>query len=150
MVRPNEEVEALLQEHADLIAITGGEAFKARAYEKAARSIGGHPADVSHLDVAGLKEIPGVGRPIAEKVIEYFRTGMVTVVEERWARIPAEVRQLITIPTLGPKKAMALYETLHISSRTGRPARAATMSNAVRTPPRPPSSSSTGSAPTSV
>lgn len=122
MVRPDEEVEALLQEYADLIAITGGEAFKARAYEKAARSIGGHPADVSHLDVAGLKEIrvwaetPGVGRSIAEKVIEYFRTGRVTVVEERRARIPAGVRQLITIPTLGPKKAMALYEALHISS----------------------------------
>lgn len=116
MVRPNEEVEALLQEYADLIAITGGDAFKARAYEKAARAIGGHPADVSHLDVAGLKEIPGVGKSIAEKVIEYFRTGKVTVVEERRARIPAGVRQLITIPTLGPKKAMALYEDLHISS----------------------------------
>ncbi len=116
MVRPNEEVEALLQEYADLIAITGGEAFRARAYEKAARAIGGYPTDVSHLDVAGLKEIPGVGRSIAEKVVEYLRTGHVTVVEERRARIPAGVRQLITIPTLGPKKAMALYEDLHISS----------------------------------
>ncbi|MFF4137284.1 DNA polymerase/3'-5' exonuclease PolX [Streptomyces mirabilis] len=116
MVRPNEEVEALLQEYADLIAITGGDAFKARAYEKAARAIGGYPADVSHLDAAGLKEIPGVGKSIAEKVIEYFRTGKVTVVEERRARIPAGVRQLITIPTLGPKKAMELYEDLRISS----------------------------------
>ncbi|MDF3298557.1 DNA polymerase/3'-5' exonuclease PolX [Streptomyces tropicalis] len=116
MVRPNEEVEALLREYADLIAITGGDAFKARAYEKAARAIGGHPADVSHLDVAGLKEIPGVGTSIAEKVVEYLRTGKVAVVEERRARIPAGVRQLISIPTLGPKKAMALYEDLHISS----------------------------------
>ncbi|MFJ9012682.1 DNA polymerase/3'-5' exonuclease PolX [Streptomyces canus] len=116
MVRPNEEVEALLQEYADLIAITGGDPFKARAYEKAARAIGGYPADVSHLDIKGLKEIPGVGKSIAEKVIEYFRTGHVTVVEERRAKIPAGVRQLITIPTLGPKKAMALYEDLRISS----------------------------------
>jgi DNA polymerase (family 10) len=116
VVRPNEEVEALLQEYADLIAITGGEAFKARAYEKAARAIGGYPADVSHLDVAGLKEISGVGKSIAEKVIEYFHTGKGTAVEERRARIPAGVRQLITIPTLGPKKAMRIYEDLHISS----------------------------------
>ncbi|MFD5748222.1 DNA polymerase/3'-5' exonuclease PolX [Streptomyces sp. NPDC127033] len=116
MVRPNEEVEALLQEYADLIAITGGEAFKARAYEKAARAIGGHPTDVSHLDVAGLKEIPGVGTSIAEKVVEYLRTGKVTVVEERRARIPAGVRQLVAIPTLGPKRAMTLHEVLHISS----------------------------------
>ncbi|MFJ1654029.1 DNA polymerase/3'-5' exonuclease PolX [Streptomyces sp. NPDC088337] len=116
MVRANEEVEALLQEYADLIAITGGDAFKARAYEKAARAIGGHPADVSRLDITGLKEIPGVGRSIAEKVVEYLRTGNVTVVEETRARIPAGVRQLITIPTLGPRKAMTLYEDLHISS----------------------------------
>lgn len=116
VVRTNEEVEALLQEYADLIAITGGDAFKARAYEKAARAIGGYPADVSHLDAAGLKEIPGVGKSIAEKVTEYFRTGKVTVVEETRSRIPAGVRQLITIPTLGPRKAMALYEDLHISS----------------------------------
>ncbi|WP_326805562.1 DNA polymerase/3'-5' exonuclease PolX [Streptomyces sp. NBC_01788] len=116
MVRANEEVEALLQEYADLIAITGGDAFKARAYEKAARAIGGHPADVSRLDITGLKEIPGVGRSIAEKVVEYLRTGNVTVVEETRARIPAGVRQLITIPTLGPRKAMTLHEDLHISS----------------------------------
>ncbi|MGW0748115.1 DNA polymerase/3'-5' exonuclease PolX [Streptomyces sp. NPDC002587] len=116
MVRPNEEVEALLQEYADLINITGGEAFKARAYEKAARAIGGYPADVSHLDAAGLREIPGVGKSIADKVVEYFHTGRIAVVEERRTRIPAGVRQLMTIPTLGPRKAMALYEDLHISS----------------------------------
>ncbi|MCW7943060.1 phosphoesterase [Streptomyces hygroscopicus] len=116
MARPNEEVEALLQEYADLIAITGGDAFKVRAYEKAARAIGGHPADISQLDADGLREIPNVGKSIAEKVIEYLRTGSVTAVEERRARIPAGVRELITIPTLGPKKAMRLYEDLHISS----------------------------------
>ncbi|MFF3908901.1 DNA polymerase/3'-5' exonuclease PolX [Streptomyces sp. NPDC001848] len=116
MARANEEVEALLQEYADLVAITGGDAFKVRAYEKAARAIGGYPADISHLDADGLRDIPNVGRSIAEKVIEYLRTGTVAVVEERRAKIPAGVRELITIPTLGPKKALRLYEDLHISS----------------------------------
>jgi DNA polymerase (family X) len=116
VARPNEEVEALLQEYADLIAITGGDAFKARAYEKAARAIGGYPADIAKLDADGLKEIPNVGRSIAEKVIEYLRTGKMAVVEERRAKIPAGVRELITIPTLGPKKALRLYEDLRISS----------------------------------
>jgi DNA polymerase (family 10) len=116
VARRNEEVEALLQEYADLIAITGGDAFKARAYEKAARAIGGYPADVSGLDEDGLREIPNVGRSIADKVSEYLRTGKMAVVEERRAKIPAGVRELITIPTLGPKKALRLYEDLHISS----------------------------------
>ncbi|MEU6509615.1 DNA polymerase/3'-5' exonuclease PolX [Streptomyces sp. NPDC046942] len=116
MARPNEEVEALLREYADLIAITGGDAFKARAYEKAARAIGGFPADVSKLDEDGLREIPNVGRSIADKVIEYLRTGKMAVVEERRAKIPAGVRELIAIPGLGPKKALRLYEDLHIAS----------------------------------
>ncbi|RRQ78682.1 DNA polymerase/3'-5' exonuclease PolX [Streptomyces griseofuscus] len=116
MARVNDEVEAVLREYADLIAITGGDAFKARAYEKAARAVGGFPADVSKLDEKGLREIPNVGRSIAEKVVEYLRTGKMAAVEERRARIPAGVRELITIPTLGPKKALRLYEDLHISS----------------------------------
>ncbi|MFJ5532364.1 DNA polymerase/3'-5' exonuclease PolX [Streptomyces sp. NPDC093261] len=116
MARPNDEVEALLKEYADLIAITAGDAFKARAYEKAARAIGGYPDDISRLDADGLRGIPNVGRSIAEKVLEYLHTGTVSAVEERRARIPAGVRELITIPTLGPKKAMRLYEDLHIGS----------------------------------
>ncbi|MFF8943892.1 DNA polymerase/3'-5' exonuclease PolX [Streptomyces sp. NPDC014864] len=116
MARPNEEVEALLQEYADLVAITGGDAFKVRAYEKAARAIGGYPVDISHLDAHGLREIPSVGRSIADKVLEYLRTGSVAVVEERRAKIPAGVRELITVPTLGPKKALRLHQDLHISS----------------------------------
>ncbi|MFF9023275.1 DNA polymerase/3'-5' exonuclease PolX [Streptomyces eurythermus] len=116
MGRVNDEVEALLREYADLIAITGGDAFKARAYEKAARAIGGHPADVSTLEPDALREIPNVGRSIADKVAEYLRTGRIAVVEERRSKIPAGVRELITIPTLGPKKALRLYEDLRISS----------------------------------
>ncbi|MGK5733661.1 DNA polymerase/3'-5' exonuclease PolX [Streptomyces sp. URMC 124] len=116
MARPNEEVEALLQEYADLVTITGGDAYKARAYEKAARAIGGHHADVSRLDLKGLLDIPNVGKSIAEKVLEYLRTGRLSMVEEARAVIPAGVRELIGIPMLGPKKAMLLYEELHVSS----------------------------------
>jgi DNA polymerase (family 10) len=116
MARPNNEVEALLQEYADLISITGGDAFKVRAYEKAARAIGGHHTDVSRLDTKELRKIPNVGKSVADKVTEYFRTGRISAVEDVRARIPAGVREMIAIPTLGPKKAMTLYRELHIAS----------------------------------
>ncbi|MGW4195143.1 DNA polymerase/3'-5' exonuclease PolX [Streptomyces sp. NPDC005004] len=116
MTRPNDDVAALFQEYADLISITGGEAYKARVYEKAARAVGGYHADVSTLDSEGLREIPGVGKSIAEKIEEYFRTGRVAAVEELRAKIPAGVRRLTAIPALGPRKAMALYDELGISS----------------------------------
>ncbi|MER8011231.1 DNA polymerase/3'-5' exonuclease PolX [Streptomyces sp. NPDC094149] len=116
MARSNDEVAALLQEYADLISITGGDAFRARVYEKAARAVGGHHADVATLDLKGLQQIPNVGKSIALKVREYFDHGSVTAVEELRAKIPAGVRRLTAIPTLGPKKAMAVYEELGISS----------------------------------
>jgi DNA polymerase (family X) len=116
MARPNDEVAALLQEYADLLAITGGDAFKARAYEKAARAISGCHDDVSRLEIKDLRTIPGVGKSIADKIWEYFEHGSVQAVEEVRAKIPAGVRQLITIPTLGPKKAALLYHDLGIAS----------------------------------
>jgi len=116
MPRTNDVVEALLGEYADLIAISGGDAFRSRTYEKAARSIGGYHADVATLDLKGLQEIPNVGKSTAEKILEYLATGQVGVVEDLRARIPAGVRELISIPTLGPKKAMVLYQDLRIAS----------------------------------
>ncbi|WP_371645819.1 DNA polymerase/3'-5' exonuclease PolX [Streptomyces sp. NBC_00597] len=116
MARANERVEALLQEYADLIAISGGDAFKARAYEKAARAVGGHPADVAGLDAKALREIPHVGRSIADKIVEYLGTGRVPDIEASRAAVPAGVRELTAIPGLGPRKTLVLYEQLGISS----------------------------------
>ncbi|MFJ8648212.1 DNA polymerase/3'-5' exonuclease PolX [Streptomyces sp. NPDC093546] len=116
MARVNDEVQALLQEYADLIAITGGDAFKARAYEKAARAVGGYHRDVSTLDAKQLREIPNVGKSIADKITEYLASGHVPAIEERRDAIPAGVRELITIPGLGPRKAIVLYEELGVSS----------------------------------
>src|SRR5690606_16735215 len=116
MARANEEAAELLRELADLLSITGGDAFKIRAYEKAARAVAGHPDDISGLDLAGLRAIPAVGDAIARKILDYTRTGTIRQVEELRARIPAGVRALTAIPTLGPKKALVLYEELGVSS----------------------------------
>jgi DNA polymerase (family 10) len=116
MARANDEVAELLQELADLISITGGDAYKIRAYEKAVRAIAGYPEDVAGLGLGQLKKIPTVGDAIAKKILDYNATGTIRQVEELRAQIPAGVRALTAIPTLGPKKALALYEELGVSS----------------------------------
>ena len=116
MARANDEVEALLQEYADLLSISGGDAFRVRTYEKAARSVGGHHADIATLDRKALQGIPNVGKSIAEKIQEYFDKGSISALEELRAQVPAGVRQLTSIPNLGPKKAWMLYHDLHIAS----------------------------------
>jgi DNA polymerase (family X) len=116
MTRANEDVAALLREYSDLLLITGGDAFRARIYERAARAVAGHSGDVGQLDAAGLRQIPGVGKSIAEKITEYRETGTIRAVEELRADVPAGVRELTRIPALGPKRAMQLCRDLQISS----------------------------------
>jgi len=116
MARLNDQVAALLQEYADLLSITGSESYKVRVYERAARAVAGHHADVSALDLDGLRAIPGVGASIGEKILEYLHSGQVEAVERLRAKVPAGVRELTAIPTLGPRKAMLLYQELGVSS----------------------------------
>jgi DNA polymerase (family 10) len=116
MSRANEDVAALLREYAELTQITGGDVFRARNYEKAARSVAGYPADVSQLDATALRQIPGVGKSIAEKISEFTATGSIRALEELRAEIPDGVRELTRIPALGPKRALQLYRELQVSS----------------------------------
>jgi DNA polymerase (family 10) len=116
MARANEVVEALIQEYADLLSISGGDLFRVRTWEKAARSIGGYHADISTLDLKGLLAIPNVGESSAKKILEYLQTGTFAALEELRAKVPPGVRQMISIPTLGPKKAMMLFQDIGIAT----------------------------------
>jgi DNA polymerase (family 10) len=119
MARTNDEVAALLTEYADITAITGGDAFRVRVYERAARSVAGYPEDLANLDSKGLRKIPNVGPSIAVKIEEFLSTGAIQRLEELRAKIPAGVRRLTEIPTLGPKRAIILYQELGIDSVDG-------------------------------
>jgi len=114
--RANDAVEAALTEYADLLSILSDDPFKPRAYEKAARAIGGYPADVAGMDLKEILKVPSVGRSIGEKVHELLTTGTIRTLEELRAQIPAGVRAIMSIPGLGPKRAMVLYRELGISS----------------------------------
>jgi DNA polymerase (family 10) len=115
-VAVNERVAALLQEYAELLSLTGGEAFKVRVYEKAARSVRGYPTDVSTVDGKGLRRIPNVGRSIAAKIGEFLRTGSIAELEALRTKVPAGVRTLLAIPTMGPKRAMEIYQELQVDT----------------------------------
>ena len=116
MARANDDVEQVLLEFADLLSILSDDPFKPRAYEKAARAVGGYHADVAGLDEKGILQIPSVGKSIAEKIVEYQRTGTFADLETLRAEIPPGVRELMSIPGLGPKKAMLLYRELGVDS----------------------------------
>ena len=116
MASTNDAVAGLLREYAELLAITGGDPFRARNYEKAAKAVAGYPADIAGMAEPALTAIPGVGKSIAAKIAEFRRTGTINVLEELRATIPPGVLDLTRVPGLGPKRAIALSRELGIAT----------------------------------
>jgi DNA polymerase (family X) len=116
MPRANDAVEAMLVEYADLLSILFDDPYKPRAYEKAARAVGGYPEDLEGKDLPEILKVPSVGRSIGEKIHEFLTTGSVGELETLREKIPPGVRDLMSIPGLGPKKAMVLYQELGVGS----------------------------------
>ncbi|MEX2275603.1 MAG: DNA polymerase/3'-5' exonuclease PolX [Actinomycetota bacterium] len=116
MPRANDDAEQVLLEYSDLLAILSADAFKSRAYEKAARAIGAYAGDIGELDTRGLLQIPNVGRSIADKVAEFLASGTIGALDELRNQVPPGVRDMMSVSGLGPKKAIALYRDLGIDS----------------------------------
>ena len=116
MPQANDAVAALLNEYAELHLMTGGDQFRARSYEKAARAVAGYAEDVSGMSLAELRRIPGVGQAIAGKITEINASGTFAALERLRADIPEGVLQLTRIPALGPKRALVLYRERHVGS----------------------------------
>ncbi|WP_055482318.1 DNA polymerase/3'-5' exonuclease PolX [Sphaerimonospora mesophila] len=113
MGRVNDDAAAALQEYAELFALSGGDAFRVRSYQKAAKSIAGFPEDLRQADI---RKIPGVGEAIAKKVEEFLSRGSFRQLDELRGRVPEGVRELTRVPSLGPKRALFLFEELGIDS----------------------------------
>lgn len=113
MARVNDAVAAALEEYAELFAMTGGDPFRVRSYQKAARAIAGFPEDIT---AATARDVPGVGEAIAGKVEEYLARGGFRQLDELRGRVPEGVRRMTRVASLGPKKAAFLFRELGIDS----------------------------------
>ncbi len=116
MASANQEAAALLREYSDLLGLTGGDPFRARNYERAAKSVAGYPGDLATLSDKALTSIDGVGPSIAAKIAECRRTGTFQALEELRAKIPPGVAQLAKVPGVGPKRALQLVRELGVTS----------------------------------
>ncbi|MEU4406351.1 DNA polymerase/3'-5' exonuclease PolX [Streptosporangium sp. NPDC023963] len=113
MARANDDVAAALEEYAELFAMSGGDAFRVRSYQKAARAIAGFPDDITTVPV---RSVSGVGEAIAGKVEEYLERGSFRQLDDLREKVPQGVRRLTRVTSLGPKKAVFLFQELGIDS----------------------------------
>lgn len=91
--------------------------FKAKAYEKAARSIMELNAPAEDLIGNGeIVHVRGIGPSIGAMLTAWVRDRDFSMVAELKARLPKGYAELIKVPGLGMKKLRFLYHELGISS----------------------------------
>ncbi len=117
------EVGALLREISQLLQLKGENAFKVRAYDLAADAFEALPPDPAapgglyeRVKNGTLSELSGVGKAIDQKVTELVRTGSLRYLEELRREFPHGALDLVQIPGLGPRKAVALIHELDVTS----------------------------------
>ncbi|MFB0556556.1 MAG: DNA polymerase/3'-5' exonuclease PolX [Dehalococcoidia bacterium] len=114
----NTAIAKVFSDIADLLELKSENAFKIRAYQKAARAIEHYPKEIRIMldDGENLRNIPGVGEAIAKKTTELVTTGKLGYYENLKAEFPEGITNLLAIPGIGPKTANRLSSELGISS----------------------------------
>lgn len=115
----NQDIANILYEIGQYLEMEGVE-FKPRAYEKAAHSVESLEEDVTDIYKKGgfdvLKEIPGVGESIAEKIEEFLKTGKVKHHEDLKKKYSIAIREISAIEGVGPKMALKLFQELKVKN----------------------------------
>ena len=115
----NQEVARILKDIAILLDMADVP-FKPRAYEKAALTIEALEKDVGAIyeegGIKALKQIPGIGESIAEKLEELIKTGKLNYYEQLHRKVPVDLEALTRIEGVGPKTIKTLWQKLKIST----------------------------------
>jgi DNA polymerase (family 10) len=114
----NAEIAAAFNEIADLLALKGENAYRVRAYRQAARTVSGLGCEVSAMLLEGraLNELPGIGKDLAGQIADFVRSGHSDRLAALRAEVPSAIADLLRIPGVGPTRAAALHEQLHVES----------------------------------
>ena len=101
----------------NLCEIKGEVIYVILAYRKAAESLMSLPREASEYWKEGkLREIPGVGKAIAEKIDELLTTGKLEFLENLKREVPEELADWLAVPGLGPKKIAMIWKALDITA----------------------------------
>ncbi len=102
---------------ANLCEIKGEVIYVILAYRKASENLMTLGREASEYWKEGkLREIPGVGKAIAEKIDELLTTGKLEFLEKLKEEIPASLADWLQVPGLGPKKIALIWKTLNITT----------------------------------
>lgn len=112
------EIASVLADIGTLLELKGENPFKVRAYQTGARVIESLSEEevAARITAGTLPEVRGIGEALGQKITELSQTGKLAFHEQLKASLPPGLRELMTIPGVGPKKVKALHEKLGVDS----------------------------------
>ena len=112
------QIAYVLDEIGTLLELKGENPFKVRAYRAGARALETvGEAELGRLVAEeNLRSVPGIGEALAQKITELHRTGRLKFHEDLKAAVEPGLVELLQIPSLGPKKILALHQKLGVAS----------------------------------
>jgi DNA polymerase (family 10) len=113
----NKELADIFANIADLLEIKGEIVYKVLAYRRAAETLREYSRDVAEVWKAGrLKDIPGVGNAIAEKIDELLSTGKLGFYEKLKKEVPLGLVEMLHVQDVGPKRAALFWKRLGLTT----------------------------------
>jgi DNA polymerase (family X) len=106
----------MLGEIADLLEIRADNPFKIRAYRNAAETVVAEPSRVADMPDTALRELPGIGKDLAQRIREIAETGDTPYRQELLAAFPPTLLDLLRLQGVGPKTVKRLYDELGVAS----------------------------------
>ena len=113
----NFELARLFYEMATLLEVHDESRFRVRAYQRAAQTLEALSDDIEAIAARGdVQKLPGVGRDLAGRIDEYFRTGRIEQLERLRGGLPPSFLGLLEIRGLGPRTVKLLHDRLGVDS----------------------------------
>ena len=109
----------MFTEMGEMLEFLGENPFRVRAYLQAARVLADLEQPIEQIAGGGVEKldsIPGIGKDLALKIVEYLHSGKVRAHQELVRRVPQGVLEVMRVPGIGPKTAKQLSSELKVIS----------------------------------
>ncbi len=112
----NKEIALIFNKLAKIMELHGENPFKIRSYFNAYNTLRKIEAPLIEMNEKELAVIPGVGKAISEKIIEFAGTGSLRTYQKYASVTPPGVIEMLEVRGFGPKKIGIIWKELGIET----------------------------------
>lgn len=112
----NKEIAKVLKLTSSLLELHDENQFKIRTYTNAVINIEKQNDPLIDKDLLELESLEGIGKGLANSIVELREKGSFAVLDELMAKTPKGIIEMITLKGIGPKKIKTVWKELKIEN----------------------------------